>query len=111
MENKSIKADEISKTKEGKERKSPSNTQDFKSLDKGWSWVIMLTSFATLCLIGANVYGVGIMHDVLLERYNETVSLTTWAGSIHTALMNLAGVASCMLYSITAFKNRFRRNR
>jgi hypothetical protein len=89
------KANETPKTKENSLKQPSNSLQDFKSLDKGWSWIIMLASFGTFCLIGANMYGVGIMHAVLLERYNESVSLTAWAGSIHIAFMSLGGITLC----------------
>ncbi|XP_045190765.2 monocarboxylate transporter 9-like [Mercenaria mercenaria] len=73
---------------------SSDNTDKFKNLDKGWSWVIMLASFGAFCLIGANMYGVGIMHATLLKRYGSSVSLTSWAGSLQTASMSLGAPLS-----------------
>ena len=70
---------------------SSSESLSFKTLDKGWSWIIMCTSFGAFFLIGVNMYGVGIMHAVLLERYRESVFLTSWAGSLQTAFMSLGG--------------------
>ena len=64
---------------------------EFKDLDKGWSYVILLASFCNCCIIGANNYGTGIIHKILLERYNESVALTSWSGSLQLAMMCLAG--------------------
>ncbi|XP_060603169.1 monocarboxylate transporter 9-like [Ruditapes philippinarum] len=68
-----------------------------QTLDKGWSWIVMLACFCTFFLIGANILGVGIMNLVLLERYGENVLLTAWAGSLHTAFAALGGPLSSFL--------------
>lgn len=60
-------------------------------LDKGWSWVVLCACFGTCCIVGANNYGAGIVHKILLERYRESVSLTAWSGALQLALMCLAG--------------------
>lgn len=64
---------------------------EFKDLDRGWSYVILFASFGTCCLIGANNYGTGIIHNILLERYKESVALTSWSGSLQLALMCVTG--------------------
>lgn len=60
-------------------------------LDNGWSWVILFACFGTCCLVGANNYGVGIIHTVMLDRYKESVSLTAWSGALQLGLMCLTG--------------------
>jgi hypothetical protein len=76
----------------------------YKSLDTGWSWMIMLSSFGAFFLIGVNMYGVGIMHAVLLERYRESVFLTAWAGSLQTAFMSLGGNFNLFIIYVSIFK-------
>lgn len=77
------------------------NYQDFSDLDTGWAWVVLFASFGTFFLIGNSMYAVGIIHSSLLERYGEKVSLTSWAGALHTAMMSLGGPLS------TAVVDRF----
>ncbi|XP_045191321.2 uncharacterized protein LOC123548153 [Mercenaria mercenaria] len=85
----------------------------FKSLDKGWSWVIMVASFGAFCLIGANMYGAGIMQATLLKRYRSSVSLTAWAGSLQPAFMSLGGCGAGVGYtaSTVVMEFNFKRRR
>ena len=66
-------------------------TPNFSDLDKGWAWVVLLASFGSFLIIGGSVYGVGIIHIALLERYKQDVTTTAWVGALHSALMNLGG--------------------
>ncbi|XP_045189575.2 monocarboxylate transporter 10-like isoform X2 [Mercenaria mercenaria] len=61
-------------------------SQVTRHLEGGWSYMILFASFGTCCLIGANNYGTGIIHKILLERYNESVVLTSLSGSLQLAL-------------------------
>ncbi|XP_053406873.1 monocarboxylate transporter 12-like [Mercenaria mercenaria] len=80
---------------EGKtEQPQDVSTDDFRDLDRGWAWVILFASFGTFCLLGGSVYSVGIIQSVLLQRYKESVSLTSWPGALNTALMSLGGPLS-----------------
>ena len=74
-----------------RESDDESELDRFDHLDKGWSYVILFASFSTCCLVGANNYGTGIIHKILLDRYNESVVLTSWSGSLQLALMCLSG--------------------
>lgn len=65
--------------------------EDFNDLDTGWAWIVLISSFGTFCLIGSLMYAVGIIHSSLLDRYEESVSLTAWAGAIHTSSMSIGG--------------------
>lgn len=78
----------------------PDDGQDFSDLDSGWAWVIMFASFGTFFLIGNSMYAVGIIHSSLLDRYGEEVSLTSWAGALHTAFMSLGGNSTCYFHNL-----------
>lgn len=94
-----MKADSKEITKEENEALKPSDeankatelSPEFTDLDTGWAWVIVFASFGTFCLLGTSLYSVGIIQSVLLQRYRESVSLTSWPGAINTALMSLGG--------------------
>ncbi|XP_060082430.1 monocarboxylate transporter 9-like [Ylistrum balloti] len=60
--------------------------------DKGWSWVVMVASFFIHGLNGSILYGAGIIQVSLLDRFNRSVSLTSWAGGIFIFFMSSAGV-------------------
>lgn len=66
--------------------------EEFNDLDSGWAWATLIASFGIFCLLGSSMYAVGIIHSVFLDRYGESVSLTSWAGALHTALYSLGGM-------------------
>ena len=59
----------------------PNRTPRVSGVDHGWAWVVMLASFGSFLIIGGNNYGVGIIHIVLLERYVQDVTKTSWGWS------------------------------
>jgi len=61
-----------------------------EGMDTGWAWVVLIASFLTCFIVGGLMYTNGIMHVVLMERYNESVSLTSWAGALHSGMFSLA---------------------
>ncbi|KAL4231111.1 hypothetical protein ACF0H5_008694 [Mactra antiquata] len=68
--------------------------EDYSDMDTGWAWIILLSSFGTFCFLGCALYAVGIIHSTLIDRYQQSLSLTSWAGALHTALISLAGPLS-----------------
>lgn len=81
-------------------QRRPDKGQDFSDLDSGWAWVILFASFGTFFLIGNSMYAVGIIHTSLLDRYGEKVSLTSWAGALHTAFMSLGGKSTYYFHNV-----------
>ncbi|XP_045188745.1 monocarboxylate transporter 4-like [Mercenaria mercenaria] len=63
---------------------------EFSDLDTGWAWVVLFTSFGTFCLMGATQFASGIVHMILLERYQANESLTSLVGALHTSLIFIA---------------------
>lgn len=82
-----------------KDKDSLHDTSDYtvRGLDTGWAWAVLFASFGVFCILGGKMYAVGIIHAALLERYRESLSLTSWAGALHTALFSLGG----MLYNLS----------
>jgi len=37
------------------------------------------------------MYAVGIVHSALLDRYADSVSLTSWAGGLYVGMCSLGG--------------------
>lgn len=68
--------------------------KEFSDLDSGWSWVVMFASFINLSIIGGNVLGVGIIHSALVRKYQESITLTSWAGTLQVAVCSLGGPLS-----------------
>ena len=68
------------------------NTEDVKN-EKN-AVVKLVAVFLTLCAIGAFSYSSGIIHKILLERYDASVGLTSWAGALLSALMMVPGMTS-----------------
>lgn len=77
---------------ETKEEGIKDGEEDFKDIDRGWAWVVMLASFGSFVLQGGAMYAVGIIHSALLDKYEASVSLTSWAGALYVAQCSLAGL-------------------
>jgi hypothetical protein len=91
MDNKDKEKDAL-KEQDSTEECLTSCQNEFSDLDNGWAWAVLFASFGTFFLIGNSMYAVGIIHSSLLDRYEESVSLTSWAGALHTAFMSLGGI-------------------
>jgi len=72
------------------EKDNDEESRALEGLDTGWAWVVLIASFWTFFMVGGTMYANGIMHVALMERYNESVSLTSWAGALHTGMFSLA---------------------
>ena len=82
--------------KEGskKYRNDVDQIPNFSDLDRGWAWVVMAATFGAFMIIGGTIYGVGIIHIALLERYKQDITMTSWVGALHSAMMNLGGMTN-----------------
>lgn len=96
-----------------KEDKRNDITNTFDGLDRGWAWMVMFASFGAFCFMGGSMYAVGIIHSTLLERYHESVTLTSWVGATHSALASAGGKfkhlssATLMLFNYFYFHKHF----
>jgi hypothetical protein len=77
---------------EGNARAHP----NFDDVDRGWAWVVLAGSFGTFCLMGATQFSAGIVHMILLDKYDSGVSLASVAGAVHVSIISIAGW--CHLY-------------
>jgi len=57
--------------------------------DQGWAWVVMFASFGAHIVSGCFAYAVGIVHSAILDRFQEDVTKTSWAGALFLCLMSL----------------------
>lgn len=64
---------------------------NFEDLDKGWAWVVLAGCFGTFSLMGTTQFASGIIHMILLEKYNSSVSLASVAGAVHVSIISLGG--------------------
>ena len=69
----------------------PHETPVAHDLDHGWAWVVMFASFGSFLIIGGNIYGAGIIHIALLERYGQDVTKTSWVGALLSSMINIGG--------------------
>ncbi|XP_033759009.1 monocarboxylate transporter 3-like [Pecten maximus] len=65
--------------------------------DKGWSWVVMASSFGSHVITGGFQYSIGIVHNAFLERFGDNVQNTSWATSLFVATLSLTGVLASAL--------------
>ena len=50
-------------------------------------------------VFGTLLYGVGIVHELLLEEHGGRMSATAWAGSLYAALVSLGGRLACGIHA------------
>lgn len=72
-------------------------SQAFDDLDQGWSWVVLVTCFLSNMIVGTMNYIPGLIHSTLLLKYQENQATTAVVGSLHPAIMNIAGPLSSLL--------------
>ncbi|XP_053406812.1 monocarboxylate transporter 12-like [Mercenaria mercenaria] len=97
---------ETTKEKNEKELKSQNGTllknrassyPQFADLDEGWAWVVLAGSFGTFCLMGATQFASGIIHMILLHKYQASVSLTSVAGAVHVSIISIGAPVSTFI--------------
>ncbi|KAK3104783.1 hypothetical protein FSP39_009996 [Pinctada imbricata] len=65
--------------------------------DKGWAWIVMLSSFGGHVIHGFFLFSLGIVHVALLERFQEEVGKTAWVSGIFLGLYSFCGFISAMI--------------
>ncbi|KAK7480992.1 hypothetical protein BaRGS_00027807 [Batillaria attramentaria] len=60
-------------------------------VDRGWAWVVLVASLGCNYLTGFLPYSVGVIHVALLDKFQEDVTSTAWAGAIYSSLQMLGG--------------------
>ncbi|KAJ8317468.1 hypothetical protein KUTeg_005372, partial [Tegillarca granosa] len=67
--------------------------------DTGWAWIVLFGSFGAHVVNGCFLYCSGIVHAALLERFEQSVTFTSWTTSLAVCLMASAGpLASVSIY-------------
>lgn len=63
----------------------------FSDVDRGWAFVVLLSS--SVCMfVGATLsYGTGVVHVALLEKFKKDAAFTSLIGSIFFSLLSLMG--------------------
>ncbi|KAK7482398.1 hypothetical protein BaRGS_00026320 [Batillaria attramentaria] len=67
--------------------------------DRGGAWVVLAASVCGNYLHGVLVYLVGVIHAELLEKFQEDVTTTSWAGAVYSSLASLAAPLSSWIVS------------
>lgn len=63
----------------------------FSDVDRGWAFVVLLSSSACM-FVGATLgYGTGVVHVALLEKFKKDAAFTSLIGSIFFSLLSLMG--------------------
>ncbi|CAC5416889.1 unnamed protein product [Mytilus coruscus] len=63
----------------------------FTEPDQGWAWIILIASFTEHFIVGFSMYAIGLFHIAFLNKFNATVSLTSWIGAVFLSLQGLSG--------------------
>ncbi|KAL5005558.1 hypothetical protein ScPMuIL_019014 [Solemya velum] len=64
-------------------------------------WLIILASFLTTAFGACITYGTGVTYKALRDRYNESVVLTSWLGSLALAVFSIGGPVGSVLINIS----------
>ncbi|XP_052791882.1 monocarboxylate transporter 13-like [Mya arenaria] len=76
---------------------SKEDNLNFRDIDRGWAWIVLIACFFSFCILGNAQFSVGIMHAALLEKHGASLAVTSWAGALHVALVSLAAPLSTLL--------------
>lgn len=60
-------------------------------IDQGWAWVVLMACFLALVSVGGGMYSVSITNVVFLQVFKQSKAITSWAGALHSSLMQIAG--------------------
>ncbi|XP_014667422.1 PREDICTED: monocarboxylate transporter 13-like [Priapulus caudatus] len=66
-------------------------------IDRGWSWVVVVTSFIAHMLIYGVSWTYGIFNMVFLDEFKGNAGATAWIGSINTACLLVIGPFASVL--------------
>ncbi|KAJ8319749.1 hypothetical protein KUTeg_001336 [Tegillarca granosa] len=66
--------------------------------DKGWAWMVMIASLGIHIVNGCFLYSMGIIHNALLDQFEESVTLTSWASSLVLGLISSTGLGIGLTY-------------
>ena len=59
--------------------------------DGGWGWVVCAASFLVCFIIDGTMFSFGILLLELLEDFQESEALTSWAGSAQLGMSMAVG--------------------
>ncbi|XP_066528866.1 monocarboxylate transporter 9a [Hoplias malabaricus] len=65
------------------------------SLDGGWSWVIVLSSFLAQLLAFGSPQSVGVLYPEWLSTFNEGKGMTAWVGSMVSGVALITSPLCC----------------
>lgn len=85
----------------------------FSDVDRGWAFVVLLSS--SVCMfVGATLsYGTGVVHVALLEKFKKDAAFTSLIGSIFFSLLSLMGKQTFLeeLIIVSNLKKKYARIR
>ena len=72
-------------------------------LDKGWAWMVLLSSFLAHIIVDGAASSFGVFYVLFLEEFGKSRGLTSWIGSLQVSLMYLMGKLLQIIYIIQHF--------
>nr|KAG5695060.1 hypothetical protein BaRGS_032553 [Batillaria attramentaria] len=70
-------------------------------VDRGWAWVVLVASLGCNYLSGGPRLLCWVIHVELLDKFQDDVTTTAWAGAIYSSLQMLGGTGMGLTYSPT----------
>ena len=75
------------------------NCRTKSDLDRGWSWVVMISCFGGQTICTGLLYSTGLIHIALLRKFGADEAQTTWASAIFISMTSFGG--TCNINRIT----------
>ena len=72
------------------------------NIDRGWAWVVMVTSYLGMIILCTALYMNGVIYVELLERYGEGEAKTSLVGALCSGLLCCLGRYHVFFHSFLA---------
>ena len=62
-----------------------------KSIDRGWAWVVLVSSYIGLIIFSMTGYMYGVIYIALLRQFGESVTKTSLVPTLQSILFSMGG--------------------
>ena len=71
-----------------------------RSLDEGWSWIVLVGSFVSSALVGGIYFAYGVFTQAWINEYDSSAAITSMVGSTASAFTSMGG-EDCVKQKLT----------
>jgi hypothetical protein len=76
------------------------NSVKKSNIDRGWAWVVMITSYLGIIILSTALYMNGVIYVELLNKYGEGEAKTSLVGALCGGLLSCLGMYICIMYTM-----------